>query len=947
MKQEYKLVYGVYGFLFTTEQDDAYKGTPKMEGYGNGYPYIGCTLCRTDNIHFNWTWQGILLPGKKVEFRLVYDNGVNIKGYITLFQSAETGEDFIFMDTYYGLGYEEHFEGNILELNEERPPKPPVPPPVPPFPPDPGPGPDPGPFIPDEWAAPAGFRDLFPYLYLQYWPELQYADKLYTVEYPADMAAASPFYRQLQASLSVAEPRPSMENEALDFINGTGSYTDRFLPAVAVLPFPLNIYPELYDIIYERRLLADDDVLLCLAKNPETYFTGPYMDCVAQVWENFMALNIVEGYRPDLQDQWAKLLTVNHVFSCMAASPPAQLDAAWVQQLIRAFVVLPAPVFPLPPYTYAPFTGGPAGCAVPYAVGDLQMVRHKPLGYETGEIARIENILAGEMKKTRQRKTETVRQTRHTDETVYTGQTGLNREDALEKQVMRTIADSLSETYDFGDLKQSYGPPTTGTYSGKVTKDTLRNESRQGPDSFAKMILSQTVSKLRKEVSEQREHSLRTEAEESVSHVVDNRAGLKNIQGIYCWLNRVYEMQLVNYGHRFLLEFLVPKPVDTADWADGNFCLPPVPPARLPEKIVSYLDITPENYLRIGALYDIHTLPPPPADTEVTGAQVGGNSFPAAYTLAVPDGYLPDTLTVSYKTDIPGTLVAGIRQADLPTSLTQVQITDPLGLEDSPPSEVSPVNLGVPLLVEITPPEASPPSVVTFFVNAVLYCCVSTQAVNAWKQAVFARILEGYEEQKERFRRQMHRLGQTNPDLVDQAARGLVKSACKRVLWKVHAEADGSPLGLSPPEDTVNKPAYAHFYEEAFEWDKMAYSLEGHALDSVRDHFIRQPDTAGNGDRLEKLMAAEAIRVLLPVSGAYHHKILYYLSAGIMAYGADHLTPVFETDTRTAVKLKKVFAPPSGPVDTEPKKWIIRVPTEMQWLTDAGHVPFIRHTMPL
>lgn len=942
MKKEFELSHNGRTFRFVVEQHKAGNGIllPEIEGYDSGAPFIACRLYRTDMPDFDWIWEGYLLAGPKIEFRLVYDDRIDIRGYITLFHSDLSGENFVFMDAYYGRGYEEHFEGNILEIGHDGP-WPPHPHPDPDPEPHPEPEPDPTPHVPDGWVDAGGFRDLFPYLYLQYWPELKQADQIFGVAYPADMASSSVFYGQLKAALGTSQARTAIENEALGFINGSDGYAGEFIPTVYDLPFPLDLYPDLYDALYENRYDLERHPLLRLVENGEYNSGADYTASVSRVWDNLMALNIVEGYRAELGTQLGKVLIIDHLLAGLIASPPTHTDPAWLRGAILASVLLPEPVFPLPPYETAPQAGpGYTGCVVPYAVGDLQMVRHKPLGYERGEIARIENVLAGEMKKTRQRKTETVEDKQREESTRHTSEKSLNREDALEKQVMETLADSLTESYDFGDLKQSYGPPTTGTYSGTVSKSVNRNRSLQGPESFAKRILSQTVSKFNKEVSARREHTLRNETEESVSHTVDNRKGQKNIQGIYCWLNRVYEMQLVNYGHRFLLEFLVTKPVIAeADLTGNSGLMPPLPPGHLPEKIDSYQNITPENYLRIGEYYGIHILPLPPAGNKVLGVQVNGNEFPVSRSLAVPDGYLPESLTITYKTDTPGLVLAGLRQADLTVSETSVVIDDPLGLNVSPPLQVSPVDLTVPLLVDIESPVTSPPGIASFFVNATLYCNVSDQLLDYWKQQVFELITKGYRERLERFRAQLHRRSQTNPDLADHIARRLVKAACKKILGNIHLQKDGSPLGLSPPEDMVNKPAYTHFYDEAFEWDKMAYSLE--QLPTGKDDLLRQMEEHAYEDRLERFLAAESLRVIVPVSETFHYRILYYLASGIVAYGEDHLVPVFEADLPLAVKLKKVFDLSPDPHRRKPETWIVKIPTEMQWLTAADKIRFV------
>jgi hypothetical protein len=941
MTKEYPLYYTYanvdYEFLFALEHQRN-PADVNISEYGM-FPYISCKLYRKDIKDFYWEWSGILEPNQKIEFQLIYADRIDIKGSICLFHSKESGYNFVFMDSFFGMGYEEHFEGNVLEIDRDPGPFPPVPP---------KPTPKPTPLPPDEMIGPADFRDLFPYLYMQYWPNLQPEDEIYLVNPPPDFNT-SPFYSKLVQLSTGSNARVAMETEALSYINGTGAYSNDFIISVNELLYPLNIFPEIYDEIYIEELCVADEIIVRLNNKKEEgteelLMTSSYPQQIQRIWENILALNIIEGFESYKLDQLTKILTVNHIISYLS-SPPVALGDDWLKQLIHASLVLPANIFPLPPFgATLPVKSIYTGTIVPYAIGDLQMVQHKLKGYEPGEIAHIENVLTGEVKRTIKRKTELIKDTLTRDKENLENKRKDDYGDMLEKQVNKTIADSISDTYNYQNLTVSYGPPTTGTYGGQVTNTKTRTLNEQSPVEFAKKVLSRTVSHLDEKISERRENIIRNETEESVSHVIDNRKGRENIRGIYYWLNRIYEMRLVNYGHRFLLEFLIQKPqVNELDQVKGPFLFPPISPQLLPNPIRSYKDITVDNYLSLGDYYDVYTFPFPPSANRIVNSQLNGNEFLCSTQIPVPDGYLPESLSASFQLQADAILIAGITYNTIKATDNSVTVKDPMGIFTGTPIQIAAQNLGLPVLLEMTPVVTSPPSFPSYFMSLSLNCKCSDQYMDTWRQEVYDIIQKAYADKVRKYELYMQEQYRTNPQVVDRIIQKMVKTSCKNVLWEQHLKINGeSSPPLSPPEDLVNKPAYSQFFEEAFEWDKMIYGIEHSMPVTAKEDLVERLDNRLYDDKLERFLSSQNVRVIVPLTGEFHYKMLYYLSSGLIFYGIDHLAPVFSADQSLAVKLKKVFDLCPFPEVGEIEKWNVKVPTEMQWLEDTHELPILK-----
>jgi hypothetical protein len=60
--------------------------------------------------------------------------------------------------------------------------------------------------------------------------------------------------------------------------------------------------------------------------------------------------------------------------------------------------------------------------------------------------------------------------------------------------------------------------------------------------------------------SEKRTYKMIKEFEENNKHGFDNREGDKHVTGVYRWVDKIYDNQMVNYGRRLLFEITIPSP---------------------------------------------------------------------------------------------------------------------------------------------------------------------------------------------------------------------------------------------------------------------------------------------------------------------------------------------------------------------------------------------------
>jgi len=325
-----------------------------------------------------------------------------------------------------------------------------------------------------------------------------------------------------------------------------------------------------------------------------------------------------------------------------------------------------------PPKAENDFDAGTRGEVKFVGTQDLLIVRQNLLKYEPGEIAHIENILKGESKKkehrTLDRTEETIfEETETTTETEQELQTTDRYE--LQNEVSRTIAEEtsweaggmVSGTYLGATNVVNYG--AHGNYANyKATEDSSLSAS-----TFAKEVISRSLQKIQERVLRSRSRTRISEVEVINTHEFDNKEGEGHVTGVYRWVDKFYQAQIVNFGKREMLEFMIPEPAAFYRFAmdkkpskqiqmkkpdEPGFCKKGVFYPLKPE------DLDPANYTCFVAKYGVTGLKPPPSQYISISDVLSHKNDPVTKpgvvpinerneSLNIPDGYHP--ITISYR----------------------------------------------------------------------------------------------------------------------------------------------------------------------------------------------------------------------------------------------------------------------------------------------------------
>ena len=438
-----------------------------------------------------------LWPAQPFDFK--FRSGCYVRGYLqqkTPVHIDGVTNTAIFADIRYGMkgqADEHHFEGVMVACPTRGPVLPPGPCPPHPKPIDPDGPVDPVEPLPIINSHP---EELFPYVYVRSWLKITAEDLLYGfVQYNGVSPPSSLFFADLVQARN--QSRDAAQALALQFIDGEAPYQGDFIGRMETLTGPVVQFPRILDQLprpdgkpqewLDKAHAAVAHWLTSYGLTWTFFESSAYVQTLDRVWQSYFALVIILGHDTALLDaltrtlRLAHLVTVSlqpHAQSADASAEPSQppalplntpMSMAHIAALLKATVVLPAQVFPLPSMQSAAYSPPLArmGWIEPYALGDLQMVRQRLLRYQSGEIARIENVMCGERREVTHKRThrqvDTQKQT--TAEMQILQNDAADERSNLQEESRKTVAETV-ETNQYNKFTSSYGPPTQGTLDG-------------------------------------------------------------------------------------------------------------------------------------------------------------------------------------------------------------------------------------------------------------------------------------------------------------------------------------------------------------------------------------------------------------------------------------------------------------------------------------------------
>jgi hypothetical protein len=901
-------------------------------------------------------------PDAPVHLDATLPDGLSLTGDIVL---RTWGVEWILWTadlSYHYLGQEpQKVEGSLLALGSSNnwPPSPPLPP-MPPGPPGP-PGDDPA-LTPVVRPTLGREGALFPYQYLRPWPAPLPADiALGFASYPprADAKLHDTFIQSLQQLKAAGGPgaRVAMQNAAVAYIEaqpGGALATDAapFVRTLADLPLTFFRYPEARAVIVASR----EEVPAVIVERLHEVVGSPelndevYLQALTRVWQSLLALAVVGGYDASLRRALIDVVVVDHLLAWLATQKEESVTTADLEALAGANLVLPASIFPLPPaapvVTASLPAPPPSEWIVPYAVGDLQLVKQRLRGYALGEIAYVQSVMAGERRTTVQRRKSrllrTVARTASDEQSSGSGTLSLTDE------VRSTIEDAVT-TATFTNFSTTYGPPATSSDDTDTDAPstvingvwTLERAPKVGPNKrpldeasrYARNLLERAVQRVANKVVEARVTEALREEEETTTSELDNTSGTAGRRGIFRWLNEIHEAFVINYGSRLVLEILLGAPGsaylrDEIDLPRSAF--PPVPPVSL--GITSYSDVTRELFPLLAARYPGEALSLPPPDNRST-SEWARSGEPLLLTL--PEGYVSTQISVGYVVTPGHTVtvsgVAGRTAIHLkdPGVTTQDLVGERGKVHVLLQTSTSATSANGPPAVGETPAEMAVALAPEQFVVAI-DAKPDDACMAEWQFRIFQAVQAAYAAQVEAYHGM--RLGETAAavPMPRLGARAVEQREIKRETFDLLFQVRAGRVGSEAADVDVARPRYLQFFERAFEWSEMSYGFLRDTTGGSKAGPLTQAD-----DRFIDFLEAAYAQVLLPVSLREALPALFFLASGVLWDGAGESVPVHEADIALACALKQLMRAPQEPRCVgEP--WEVVVPTTAAVLQDGA-----------
>lgn len=590
-----------------------------------------------------------------------------------------------------------------------------------------------------------------------------------------------------------------------------------------------------------------------------------------------------------------------------------------------------------PVFTPAPTAGSPQGYIQDVGTAKLLVVKQQIKRYEAGEIAHIENVLAGETKTRIHSKlirseeffstvTDTTTETETELET--TERFELNKETSKTFQKDTELGLELT-------LSGKYGPTVSFDSNFSAGQTTSTSTADSQATNFAKNTVERSKERIVDRVRVAQKKTLIREIKEQNEHMLKNTDSDHKF-AIYQYVDKIYESMVFDYGIRQMFDFMVPEPSSFLWYLRGKTAYEtdiPAPVALSDMQINEPRDITKYNYLRLGALYGVNDLPPPPDIfvtrrlrlTHGTGAtsDSGVHKTGVNGELDIPEGYQPNLVelevlassdeTLAFSVNIGGNIrhykKSDFEETDVSGGHKKYHLKFnkfmSLGHTPTLDSEQK-------LYFDIYGYESAN---YTFHFDVKFYALYNAAAteyvlVTRWKQAVYAKLASAYEtalaqyEQEKSIQQAEAEADQGNnvdfgnpPPVNKRLIHNELKKHCITIIRNEHPGTLVTHHTGEPPAfniaDARRDGETIRFLETAFEWSEMQYvfypyfwarpnfdQAQSSSLNGWRDKFMEH----NNDYTMEEFLKAGYARVVVPVREGFEKAVSYFIENGGEVY---------------------------------------------------------------
>lgn len=547
-------------------------------------------------------------------------------------------------------------------------------------------------------------------------------------------------------------------------------------------------------------------------------------------------------------------------------------------------------------------------------IADLMIVEQDLLRYDPGEIAHIENVLKSEVRDRHfTTKTTTEQSTLTETETVEEKTKDLSSTDRFELQTESEKVINENTSTEAGiTINASYGPSVSATANFNFTHSNASQESSRASTNFARETTSRATSKIQKRTLQRQFFRTVSLVEEFNKHSFDNKGGAGNIIGVYRFVDKVYLAQIINYGKRLMLEFVVPEPAAFLRYAKTNqpidavTQIKPEPPGYCVNNTFVPLqpkDLDRDNYLFWVGKYNAQDVDSPPASMQiVAGSKINENPGQKSSVtedvygtyelqdLNIPDGYRPVLADITFN----GWNIA--KGGNEYPNHFSIQVQKQIFYENN--------ILSVSLTSAVT--NRIPVSLVTknyenISVVANIACVLTDEKFQEWQIKTFNSIMNAYNDLQSRYDNAIQTtrvqgsdnlISGTNPETNRETEKIELKKGCIALLTQQNYDLFDSMKRNAAPygypeiafDDAEAEGRFIQFFENAFEWTNMLYIFYPYFWGN-KDEWVTTSQIVDDDPLYTRFLQAGSARVQVPVRPGFEKSMLHFLNGDGIWYG--------------------------------------------------------------
>lgn len=593
--------------------------------------------------------------------------------------------------------------------------------------------------------------------------------------------------------------------------------------------------------------------------------------------------------------------------------------------------------------------------------------------YVPGEVSHIENIMAKEYKEKSTRNllrteftTEITNETEieNINDTTSTERHELSSESAKELQKDKSfdISGSVSVSKDskvFGSITAN----VSSGYNSSSSSSTSNTEAKN----YAKEITERALERVVQKTTEKRTFKMIKEFEESNKHGFDNTLGTQHVTGVYRWVDKIYDNELVNYGRRLLFEISVPSPAEfykkALAWksktAESSVTVL-TPPKTLEEfGIGSSSDVKGDNANAAASAYGV-TITQYESQTQyvsvdVPVTEVQNKSFSQTQTLSsitIPTGMVAERIdgvgSVNYKT-VTGTAYIAFTFGSYESYNGDWNDQGTKNFDYH--FVLSPQLVGsIPFVVRYRRTNS--------YSGSLQVKCVSDPALYAeWQEETFLSLQAAYQDKLDAYNEELElqqaaqqaeadqqgNENNSNPGMNRLIEERELKRLCIEMMSKPYCYDMGKSFSTCKTEkcesecgevenvvseviqnEALEKYAeFIKFFETAFHWEIFSYIFYPYYY-AAKCNWSALLQTKNDDPIFEAFLQSGMAKLLVPVRPQYEKAVMWYIETGEI-YTDENLVPEIEDDRYLSL-LKELQNQEEVRVEG---KWKTRVPSAL------------------